>query len=71
MPRLVKPTKFIKALSALGFLRVRQKGFHVFFEHPDGRTTIVPLHAEIKPKLLTKIIRQDLKMEKDDFFKLL
>ncbi|HHV57920.1 MAG TPA: addiction module toxin, HicA family [Firmicutes bacterium] len=29
----------------LGFSRVRQKGSHVFFRHPDGRTATVPCHA--------------------------
>ncbi|WP_371136142.1 type II toxin-antitoxin system HicA family toxin [Devosia sp.] len=29
----------------LGFERVRQKGSHVFYRHPDGRTTTVPDHS--------------------------
>jgi predicted RNA binding protein YcfA (HicA-like mRNA interferase family) len=28
----------------LGFERVRQKGSHVFYRHPDGRTTTIPHH---------------------------
>jgi predicted RNA binding protein YcfA (HicA-like mRNA interferase family) len=28
----------------LGFARMRQKGSHVFYRHPDGRTTTVPHH---------------------------
>ena len=71
MPNAVKAAKVIKALNKLGFKSIRQKGSHVFFEHSDGRTTIVPMHYEIKIKLLTKIIKHDLKMEKEDFFKLL
>jgi len=27
-----------------GFERVLQKGSHVFYRHPDGRTTTVPHH---------------------------
>ncbi len=34
-----------KILRELGFERVRQKGSHVFYRHPDGRTTTVPDHA--------------------------
>ena len=34
-----------KVLVKLGFEPVRQKGSHVFYRHPDGRTTTVPFHA--------------------------
>lgn len=69
MPNAVKTAKVIKAIKRLGFEEIRQKGSHVFFGHNDGRTTIVPLHKEIRIKLLTKIIKQDLKTTKDEFFK--
>jgi len=71
MPNSVKTHKVIAALHTVGFREIRQKGSHVFFEHEDGRTTVVPLHREIKIKLLTKIIKKDLKMQVKDFFKLL
>ncbi len=71
MPNSVKTRKVIEAIHSLGFKEIRQKGAHLFFEHSDGRTTLVPLHKEIRIKLLTKIIKQDLKMEKKEFFKLL
>jgi predicted RNA binding protein YcfA (HicA-like mRNA interferase family) len=32
------PQKLIKALKKAGFAVIRQKGSHVFMEHPDGRT---------------------------------
>jgi len=67
----VKTRKVISALRNLGFEEIRQKGSHIFFEHSDGRTTIIPLHKEIRIKLLTKIIKQDLKMDKKEFLKLL
>jgi len=31
-----------KVLLRLGFQVVRQKGSHVFYRHPDGRTTTLP-----------------------------
>ncbi|HLD59205.1 MAG TPA: type II toxin-antitoxin system HicA family toxin [archaeon] len=71
MPNSVKLRRVLNALHKLGFREIRQKGSHVFFEHADGRTTLVPMHKEIKIKLLTKIIKQDLKMEKEEFFKML
>lgn len=47
-----------KALLDAGFEVIRQKGSHVFFRHPDGRTTIVADHAaEIPPGTLRKILR--------------
>ena len=37
--------RLIKALAALGFTDVRQKGSHHFIRHPDGRCTVVPVHS--------------------------
>jgi len=28
-----------------GFLNIRIKGSHHFLRHPDGRATVVPIHA--------------------------
>lgn len=67
MPNSVKTRKVIAALHHLGFKEIRQKDSYLFFEHCDGRTIIVPLHKEIKIKLLTKIIKQDLKIKKEKF----
>ena len=69
MPKTVKTRRVLNALGKLGFRCIRQKGSHAFFEHADGRTTLIPLHKEIKVKLLTKVIKQDLKMKKAEFFK--
>lgn len=33
-----------KILFRLGFAAVRQKGSHIFYRHPDGRTTTLPNH---------------------------
>ncbi|MCL5674378.1 MAG: type II toxin-antitoxin system HicA family toxin [Candidatus Omnitrophica bacterium] len=41
---LVKPRELIVILIKIGFIKIRQKGSHVFFKHPDGRTTLVPFH---------------------------
>lgn len=49
-----------KILLDLGFERVRQKGSHVFYRHPDGRTTTVPHHAgrDIARPLLREVLRE-------------
>ena len=66
---LVKAKEVIKILFKLGFVFRRQKGSHMFFEHPDGRTTVIPNHPseQIDRGLLNKIIKHDLQMDTDDF----
>ena len=65
------PDKVIKTLEKMGFKKLRQKGSHIFMRHPDGRTTLVPVHKreEIGRGLLRKIIR-DIKTKRDEFLKL-
>lgn len=41
---LVDARTMEKLLLRLGFIAVRQRGSHVFYRHPDGRTTTVPYH---------------------------
>jgi predicted RNA binding protein YcfA (HicA-like mRNA interferase family) len=41
---LLKPEQLARILAKLGFRLVRQEGSHMFFEHTDGRTTVVPCH---------------------------
>jgi predicted RNA binding protein YcfA (HicA-like mRNA interferase family) len=64
--------KVIKALSKLGFKIVRKHGSHVVLKHPDGRLTVVPVHAgeEIGTGLLNKIIK-DTGLTKEEFLELL
>ncbi len=49
-----------KLLLHLGFKRVRQKGSHCFYRHPDGRTTTVPHHPgrDLARPLLREILRE-------------
>lgn len=70
---VVAPKKLIKALKELGFEQTRIKGSHYRFAHPDGRKTTVPVHDKepVGAGLLNKIIKQDLKMSKKEFFKIL
>jgi predicted RNA binding protein YcfA (HicA-like mRNA interferase family) len=35
----------IAALGKVGFQVIRIKGSHHFVRHPDGRATVVPVHA--------------------------
>ena len=60
--------RVLRALEALGFRVVRQKGSHVFLRHADGRTTVVPVHPgeELGRGLVRKII-QDAGVDVDEF----
>jgi predicted RNA binding protein YcfA (HicA-like mRNA interferase family) len=62
----------LSILKKLGFEIKRQKGGHVFLQHPDGRATVVPIHSgeTIGPGLMAKILR-DLNMTKEEFYQLL
>lgn len=54
MPNLpvLKPQEVVPRLEALGFIKVRQRGAHQQFRHPDGRGTTVPFHKgwDIPPR---------------------
>ena len=51
--------KVIKALEKVGFQPVRQKGSHLFLEHLDGITTVLPIYSnkDLIVNLITKILK--------------
>ncbi|MBA3064537.1 addiction module toxin, HicA family [Candidatus Woesearchaeota archaeon] len=53
------------------FEKVRQEGSHVFFRHPDGRTTVVPNHPgeKLDRGLLNKIIKKDIGISREELMK--
>ena len=61
-----------RVLLHLGFHAVRQKGSHVFYRHPDGRTTTVPNHPgrDLARPLVREILRE-IDLITEDFAKLL
>jgi predicted RNA binding protein YcfA (HicA-like mRNA interferase family) len=62
MPRLPRLTgkELMKCLIRHGFMLVRVHLSHHVMQHPDGRQTVVPVHAgeTIGPGLLRKILNQ-------------
>lgn len=74
MSRLPLPTgaEVVRALSKVGFEIARIRGSHHFLQHPDGRATVVPVHAgeTIGPGLMSKILR-DADLSREDFIALL
>ena len=49
-----------RLLRHLGFKTVRQKGSHIFYRHPDGRTTTLPNHTgrDLARPLVREILRE-------------
>jgi predicted RNA binding protein YcfA (HicA-like mRNA interferase family) len=69
LPRL--PGKdVVRILERLGFNVIRTRGSHTFLKHPDGRTTVVPIHSgeTIGPGLL-RAIQRDVEMSVEEFLK--
>lgn len=68
---LLTAREISKILQKLGFEFKRQQGSHMFFEHSDGRTTVIPNHPgeDVDRGLLNKIIKQDLKIDREEFLK--
>ncbi len=62
----------LSALRKTGFDVVRIRGSHHFLRHPDGRATVVPVHAAetLGPGLLSKILR-DCDLDRQQLVRLL
>ena len=70
LPRLTG-REVAKVAVKLGFIFDHQTESHMVYKHPDRRKTTIPHHSgeEIGPGLLTKIIKYDLKITREDFMK--
>lgn len=64
--------ELVAVLKQAGFEVLRVKGSHHYLRHPDGRSTVVPVHSgeTIGPGLFTKILR-DCDLNREQFQKLL
>ncbi len=75
MPKLsrTKARQLIQIVVKLGFKLRAQSGSHAVYVHPDGRKTSIPIHPseDIGIGLLTKIVKKDLGIRKEDFTKML
>lgn len=67
MPSVLQPREVVAILKKLGFVKVRQRGSHQQYRHPDGRCTTVPFHRgrDISPILLRQISK-DIGLTIDD-----
>ena len=71
MPR-VTGAHVVRSLRKVGFKLVRQRGSHAVMKHPDGRSTVVPIHGgeTIGVGLMSKIQR-DVGIDREAFIDLL
>lgn len=61
MPRLpqVKPRDLVKVIEKRGFVARKTKSGHIFFQHPNGKTTVVSIHNKPLAKgTLSGILKQ-------------
>ncbi len=70
--RPVEAEIVIKALARIGFQPVRQRGSHIIMKHPDGRSTVIPVHPgeELGRGLLMEIM-SDVRLSKKEILELL
>jgi predicted RNA binding protein YcfA (HicA-like mRNA interferase family) len=69
----VSGKKLVRILTKEGFTVIRINGSHHRLKHYDDRVTTVPVHKndDLPKGLIQKIVREDLRMELEDFNKLL
>lgn len=67
---IVTAQQLIKFIKSKGFIETHRKGSHVSFGHPDGRTTVVPVHkGEDLGRGITSKILNDTDLTADDYLK--
>lgn len=66
----LKAREVVKGLQIMGFEKVRQKGSHAIFHHPDCRRAPIPIHPAktISPYFLSDILKQ-LRIDEEEFLR--
>jgi predicted RNA binding protein YcfA (HicA-like mRNA interferase family) len=66
--KIVDAKALEKLLLNLGFQKIRQKGSHAFYKHPDGRATTIPFHTgKDLPRPLLRSILADINISIDTY----
>lgn len=62
---VLPPSKIIKTLNKIGYVKISQKGSHVKLKNYDtGRVCIVPMHREVARGTLESVLEQaDVELE--------
>jgi len=64
--------RLVRTLERAGFRVLRVRGSHHFLRHPDGRSTVVPVHGgETVGKGLFRKILKDCEMSSEELMELL
>jgi predicted RNA binding protein YcfA (HicA-like mRNA interferase family) len=66
--KIVDSKTMERLLFKLGFEKKRQKGSHIYYRHPDGRTTTIPYHQgrDLSRPLIRSII-SDIGLNAEDY----
>ncbi|WP_337869231.1 type II toxin-antitoxin system HicA family toxin [Meiothermus sp.] len=65
-----RPGELARVLVRLGFVERKAKGGHRLYQHPDGRTTVVPFHSgELAMGTFRKILK-DIGISVEEYQKL-
>jgi len=68
---LVTGSEMARILVRLGFTKTRQKGSHACFIHPDGRSTVVPIHSgETLGRGLLRAILREIDIDRNEYERL-
>ena len=66
--QIIIPMVSVVVLLLLGFKKVRQKGSHAFYKHPDGRCTTLPHHgARVLARPLIREILREIEITVDEY----
>ena len=70
--KLLTARELEKLLLRLGFVKQRQRGSHAFYEHIDGRTTVIPFHVnQDLPRPIISTILREIDLTVDEYNELL
>lgn len=70
--QIIDAKRMEKLLFLLGFAKVRQKGSHILYRHPDGRSTTIPHHkSRVLARPLIRIILKEVEISMEDYQELL
>ena len=65
--KIITSAQMCRLIKNLGFKAIRQKGSHKFYKHDDGRTTVIPMHAEDLDRSLIRKMLMDIDITIDEY----
>ena len=65
--KVITSVRMCKLLDEYGFVVIRQKGSHRFYQNTNGLTTVVPMHADDMDRSLIRKILKDIEMSVDEY----